>query len=52
MHEATSLEDAGRIFVDPRAYADLDSLRTAAARLRAEDPVAPRGGPNWRAEGF
>ena len=34
-----SLAEAGRIFIDPNAYADLDSWHRTAARLRREDPV-------------
>jgi cytochrome P450 len=36
-----------QIFVDPRAYADLDAWHAAAARLRASDPL-----PLVRCEGF
>jgi cytochrome P450 len=34
-----SLREAGRIFVDPKAYARPDVWHAAAARLRREDPV-------------
>jgi cytochrome P450 len=36
---AASLREAGAIFVDPEAYADLERWHAAAARLRREDPV-------------
>ncbi len=36
--DLAKLGDAG-IFVDPYAYADLDSWHAAAARLRAKDPL-------------
>jgi cytochrome P450 len=34
-----TLAAASRIFIDPGAYADLDSWHAVAARLRREDPV-------------
>ncbi|MEA2624211.1 MAG: hypothetical protein QOD06_256 [Candidatus Binatota bacterium] len=47
----TALAGAARIFVDPRAYADLESWHAAAALLRREDPVhrveAPGFDPFW-----
>lgn len=36
---STKLSDPGGIFVDARAYTDLDAWYAAAARLRREDPV-------------
>jgi cytochrome P450 len=33
------IDDPGRIFIDPRAYARLPEWHEAAARLRREDPV-------------
>jgi cytochrome P450 len=46
-----SIDDAGQIFVDPRAYADNARFHTAAAVLRRESPVHyvdhPRFHPFW-----
>lgn len=36
---AASLREAGRIFVDPKAYADPAAWHAAAAQLRREDPL-------------
>jgi cytochrome P450 len=36
---APSLAGAGRIFVDPQRYADLEAWHAAACRLRREDPI-------------
>jgi len=42
-----SLAGAGRIFVDPQRYADLDGWHAVARRLRREDPIH-----HVEAEGF
>ena len=34
-----AVRDAGRVFIDPAAYADEDRFQAATALLRREDPV-------------
>src|SRR2546422_580679 len=36
---ASTLGEAGRIFVDPQRYADVDGWHAVARRLRREDPI-------------
>jgi cytochrome P450 len=41
-------EEAGRVFMDPTAYAEVERFHEAAALLRLEDPVHWVEGPGYR----
>ena len=45
--ETTDLDQLGRIFADPVAYADPQSWHAAAARFRAERPIAKVSYPGY-----
>ena len=38
-HTATDLDDAGKVFVDPSAYANEERFHGACAQLRRDDPI-------------